>query len=398
MRSFQFVFWITFLFIYILISLSSYRATLNLIGKKNLKGIFFSWSALILFFMVALYIWPGNIRNTENYALYFIFNGILFIDLCFKLLLSFSYLGGLFLQKRKEIFSWFGMIISAGMVILLLQGIFVGKNNSEVKSIDIKFNELPERFDNYKILHISDVHLGSFIFSKKILQDLKKQITAIAPDLVLMTGDLVNNFFYELDGYEEIFSEIAQSAVSFSILGNHDYGNYSNWDSDVDKKNNFDSLILAQERFGFNVLRNENCVVKEGNDSIYVIGVENWGHPPFPQYADMEKALEGVPENAFKVLLSHDPAHWDSEVKGKKNIELTLSGHTHGLQWGIKPAGIPFSFSYLVRKNWGGLYKWNGNSYLYVNSGLGTVGAPWRIDMPAEITVITLKRIKVDRE
>jgi len=395
MRSFQFVLWIIFLLFYVLISLSSYRAILNIAGKKYWKGIFFSWSALILFFTVALYIWPGNIRNTENYSLYFLFNGILFIDLCFKLPLFLSFLGGLFFQRRKKIFSWLGIIISTGIAILMLQGMLVGKNMCVIKSADIKFNDLPERFDNYTILHISDIHLGSFIYSKKVLKNLKKQINAIDPDLVFMTGDLVNNFFYELNGYEEILSEIAQSAVSFSILGNHDYGNYSNWDRDVDKKKNFDSLNQAQERFGFRLLRNENCVVKEGNDSIYVIGVENWGHPPFPQYAKLEKALEGVPENAFKILLTHDPAHWDSQVKGKKKIDLTLSGHTHGLQWGIKPAGIQFSFSYLVRKHWAGLYKWNDNSYLYVNSGLGTVGTPWRIDMPAEITVINLKRVKV---
>ena len=189
-----------------------------------------------------------------------------------------------------------------------------------------KFNDLPERFDNYRILHISDIHLGSFIYSKKILTDVKKQINSIEPDLVFITGDLVNNFFYELKGYEALFSEIGQSVKCFSILGNHDYGNYSNWGSEADKKKNFDSINKAQESYGFRLLRNENFVLKEGKDSIYIIGVENWGHPPFPQYANLERALECVPEDAFKILLTHDPAHWDSKVKGKKKIPLTLSG------------------------------------------------------------------------
>ncbi|MBK6284947.1 MAG: hypothetical protein IPF54_21980 [Draconibacterium sp.] len=143
------------------------------------------------------------------------------------------------------------------------------------------------------------------------------------------------------------------------------------------------------------MLNNEHAKLNSKTDSIYIVGVENWGHPPFPQYANVEKALAGVPKNAFKILLTHDPAHWDEVIKYTGDIALTLSGHTHGLQWGIMRAGITFSLGYLARHNWGGLYKFN-DSFLYVNTGLGTVGIPWRINMPAEITVFTLKRVEVD--
>jgi hypothetical protein len=259
----------------------------------------------------------------------------------------------------------------------------------------LEFANLPLNYDGLKILQISDTHLGGFMGSKKLLKKVILTTEEINPDIILFTGDLVNNFSTELNGWDVIFKEFTKNRESYSILGNHDYGNYSNWKNDSLKTDNFNKIVASHETFGFRLLNNKHVKLNSGTDSLFIIGVENWGHPPFPQYANLDSAMNGIPENSFKILLSHDPAHWDEVVKKRDDIDLTLSGHTHGFQWGIKRAGITFSLSYFVRINWGGLYKYN-NSFLYVNSGLGTVGIPWRINMPGELTVITLKRIKID--
>ena len=245
-------------------------------------------------------------------------------------------------------------------------------------------------------MQISDIHLGSFMHSKRNLQKTTELIQKYSPDALFFTGDLVNNYSEELKGWTDIFKTMNKNIKSISILGNHDYGNYSQWESGLLKEENFDKILEAHDRFGFQLLRNENTIIKRGNDSIYIIGVENWGHPPFPQYADLDAALKNIPKKSFKILLSHDPAHWESVVKYSDNIDLTLSGHTHGMQWGIKKAGITFSLMYFIQNSWGGLYEY-GRSKLYVNTGLGMIGMPWRINMPGEITLFTLQRVEVDK-
>ena len=231
-----------------------------------------------------------------------------------------------------------------------------------------------------------------------ILEKTLKQINSLSPDLILFTGDLVNNFFDEVtENHIVLFNKYLSGFDCYSILGNHDYGNYSDWNSAKEKEFNFSGIISSHEKLGFHLLRNDHVVIKEANDSIFLLGVENWGHHPFPKYADLEEAKRGINDNSFKILLTHDPSHWQSHIRDKEDIQLTLSGHTHGLQWGIKIAGIPFSLSKKVRKNWGGLYT-HGCKVLNVNRGIGTVGIPWRIDMPAEISLITLKCRKVNRQ
>jgi uncharacterized protein len=400
MRSFQLLFWIVFLLIYTLITLGAVGSLVQLANSKQKAIIRITGILLFLVLiltLVFLYIWPGDVRTSENYSLYFFFNGILLIDFFFKIPLSFFYIvGKIFSGKNKRsILSCIGIIISSSIIVIILHGIIFGRNDLAVQHVELEFTDLPNEFNGYKIVQISDIHLGSFINSKKVLKNVYYQTESINPNLIVFTGDLVNNFSYELNGWDTIFQKINNKNNSYSILGNHDYGNYSNWENDLDKTNNFQSITDAHYKFGFQLLRNENRVLTIGTDSIYLIGVENWGHPPFPQYAELDTAMFGVPYNAFKILLSHDPAHWESQINGKQGIALTLSGHSHGLQLGFVKAGIPFSLSYLVRKNWGGLYK-SDDIYLYVNTGLGTVGIPWRIDMPAELTVLTLKRVEVN--
>jgi predicted MPP superfamily phosphohydrolase len=365
--------------------------------SASVKRTFFIQTLLLIFFFIFLYIYPNHPRQANNYKFHLIFNVIFFIDFIIKLLLAISFLCYFFFRKnqKSKIILLAGAIISICVTITLLFSTVQGKREVHLRQIELYFRNLPEQFNNYSILQISDFHLGSFFNSQQLFIKTTEIIEEIQPQLILFTGDLVNNFSNETLGWEKFFQTINSNRQSFSILGNHDYGDYSTWINEKVKVENFDAIVAAHKKMGFHLLRNENVVIRSENDSIFLAGVENWGHWPFPQYANLDKALQNIPDEGFTILLSHDPAHWASQVNGKKNIELTLSGHTHGLQWGIKIAGITFSLSYFTQKYWAGLYGEN-QSYLYVNTGMGTIGVPWRIDLPAELTLITLKRIKIN--
>jgi len=218
-------------------------------------------------------------------------------------------------------------------------------------------------------------------------------LTKIDPDLLLFTGDLVNNFSDEIKGFEPILKQLPALYGKYAILGNHDYGDYSAWPDSMAKQKNLELIKLGLTDAGFTLLLNQWEKIAVKDTSFSLIGVENWGHPPFPQYANLDAAMNGIPDNSFKILMSHDPAHWKSIVIPQTAIQLTLSGHTHGAQFGIKIAGIEFSPIYFIQKNWGGLYQAD-NQKLYVNRGLGTIGFPGRIGMQPEITLLTLYRTK----
>jgi len=399
MRTIQLFFIVLFLIFYVLISFGSVKGLLGITLPSNKRKVIlsmFTFSAIIFISFIFLYVWPLTTRNTQDYTLHLIFNAILTIDFVFKIPLSFSFLFGIFFSNtRKPLIYSMGFILSIGISCNVIYGSLFGTKELVVNQVVLNLSNLPVSYNGFKILQISDIHLGNFLKSKRLMLKVQNETEKINPDIIIFTGDLVNNFSSELEGYSDIFKQITKNKDSYSILGNHDYGNYTNWKSDSSKIENFNKIVSAHKIFGFRLLNNENVKLKAKTDSIYIIGVENWGHPPFPQYANLEKAMNGIPDNAFMILLSHDPAHWEEIIKNRGDIALTLSGHTHGFQWGIQKAGITFSFSYLARKNWGGLYKY-GKSELYVNTGLGTVGIPWRINMPAELTVITLKRIEID--
>jgi uncharacterized protein len=397
MRSFQIFLIIFFLLLYLLVSIISCISIKNLFHeryKKYFQTIYGIYSLLLFLTFIFLYIYPNKPRDVSNYSFYFYFNAILFIDFFTKLPIFFTGIISLFI-KRNRTLNFTSLIIALGICLSMFYGFILGNKQIKTSEVQLEFSNLPTGFHEYRIVQISDAHLGSFQKSKLVLSKISKKINEIKPNLILFTGDLVNNFAYETEGWEPIFQEITSITESYSILGNHDYGDYTQWKNDDLKIKNLTDIVTSHQKLGFQILRNQNTILKSGNDSIFLIGVENWGHAPFPQYADLEKASENIPENAFKILMSHDPAHWESQIQNKENIELTFSGHTHGLQWGIYAAGIPFSLAYLTRKNWGGLYQ-SRNNFLYVNTGSGMVGIPWRIDMPAEITVITLKRSQVE--
>jgi len=401
MRTFQLLFIVIFLVLYVLLSFGALKSLIKISSSSKRKKVTWSIlivSTLILIGFVLLYIWPLTTRNTKDYTFHLIFNAILSIDFVFKVPLALSFLfGSFFNQKCKPIIYIIGLVLSLGVSVSVIYGFVVGARSLVIKNVELEFPNLPQNYDRLKLMQISDIHLGNFLHSEKLLMKVQSETKKINPDIILFTGDLVNNFSNEFVGWDSVFKEITQNRECFSILGNHDYGNYTSWKSEAEKIENFNQIVSGNETLGFRLLNNEHVKLKSKTDSIYIVGVENWGHPPFPQYANIEKAVAGIPKDAFKILMTHDPAHWDEVIKHRGDFGLTLSGHTHGLQWGIMRAGMSFSLGYLTRHNWGGLYKFN-DSYLYVNTGLGTVGIPYRINMPAEITVFTLKRVEVDRK
>ena len=400
MRVFQVFYLVLFIGLYLFITYTAHKSTSRIVRvpafRNAIRSFLVAGTILMLSAFFILYIWPFNPRNTNGYNYHLIFNALLSIDFVAKLPPALAYIAGLFLDARKKHVAYFmGLILSISISISMLYGTLAGSKELHINYVDIKIKDLPSEFDNYRIAQISDLHLGSFINSKTLVEEVRKEITTIDADIILFTGDLVNNFSDETESWKSAFQTMTRNHNCYSILGNHDYGNYTDWNDARKKTENLQQIVDAHQKFGFKILKNENTKIVRGNDSVYIAGVENWGHPPFPQYANLDKALTGIPSGSFIILLSHDPAHWNEVIKKRNDIRLTLSGHTHGLQWGISKAGFRFSMSYLSRNQWSGLYQF-GDNYLNVNVGLGMVAIPWRINMPAEISVITLKRIEID--
>ncbi|MBL0023699.1 MAG: metallophosphoesterase [Saprospiraceae bacterium] len=274
----------------------------------------------------------------------------------------------------------------------MLYGITKGKYRYTIERVNLSFKDLPAAFDGLRIVQISDIHSGSFDNKEKVRTGIEK-INALKPDIVCFTGDLVNAEKEEIDPYLDIFSEIKSKYGKFAILGNHDY--YGSWE-----KNNtmaedayFSDFFTKFRKMGFDLLNNENRTINIAGESIQLLGVENWGAGRwFPKKGDLDKALVGVDKSAFKILMSHDPTHWDEKVVlHPEHIHLTLSGHTHGFQFGFQLPGFKWSPAQYRYKKWLGLYQ-EGGKYLYVNRGFGFLGFPGRVGMWPEITLIELKR------
>ena len=282
--------------------------------------------------------------------------------------------------------------ITAGLPFLsIIYGIAWGKFNFIVRKSNISLKTLPKSFDGFKIAQISDFHIGSFLTHKEKVKEVVDLVNQQNADIILFTGDLVNNVSEELDGFIKILSQLKAPHGVYSILGNHDYGEYVSWKSQEEKDANLQRLIDLQKQIGFNVMLNSSESIKIDNESISLIGVENWGLPPFPRYGNLKAALSNVNKESFKILMSHDPTHWDAQVVGQTNIDLTLSGHTHGAQFGIEIPGWRWSPVDLRYKQWGGIYK-TGKQVLNVNTGIGFIGFPGRVGMPPEAGLITLRR------
>jgi predicted MPP superfamily phosphohydrolase len=313
---------------------------------------------------------------------------------CYKLLLIVISSGNhdkvlLINEKPFDLISFIALCMSILMFGIILYGITSGRFGFKVKRISLTFELLPDNFDGLKVIQISDLHTGSLYRNKKRFNKVASIINKEKPGLIFFTGDIVNEFAGELDGWESFFSRLNAEYGKFSILGNHDYGDYYPWKSTEEKEVNTRKIIDFETRMGFRVLMNESASINIDGKKISILGVENWGLRMFKRYGKLNSALEGTDNNTFKILLSHDPSHWDAEIVGKTDIGLTLSGHTHGFQFGIRTRWIKWSPVRRIYPRWEGLHQ-VGNQYMYVNTGLGYIGFPGRIGIPPEITVITL--------
>lgn len=297
-----------------------------------------------------------------------------------------------FLSSRRKFVSQLGLGIAAIPFLSLIYGVTVGKYNYKVIKQRIFFPDLPDAFDGMTITHISDVHSGSFDNPDKINYAIDL-INEQNSDLILFTGDIVNTDAKEMHPWIETFSRIKKHKYGkFSILGNHDYGEYVTWPSEAAKEKNFQDIKDLHQQIDFKLMLNEHAFIENGTDKIALVGVENWG-VKFKKAGDLQKASEGLSNEDFKILMSHDPSHWDAEINThEKNFHLTLSGHTHGMQFGIEiPGVIKWSPIQYVYKQWAGLYE-NLGRYVYVNRGFGFHAYSGRVGIMPEITVIELKK------
>ncbi|MBK9354549.1 MAG: metallophosphoesterase [Bacteroidetes bacterium] len=275
----------------------------------------------------------------------------------------------------------------------LLWGMVRTAYNILINKEIIKLKNLPDAFNGFKIIQISDLHLGSFASTEPV-ENMVEKINELNPDIVFFTGDLVNDRAMEAIKYIEILKKIKTKYGVFSSLGNHDYGDYVEWTSQEAKMENLQNLKNIHQKIGWNLLLNENIILEKKGQKIAIIGVENWGHKlHFPKYGKIETALKGTENIPVKLLLSHDPSHWDYEISQKyKEIDITFAGHTHGFQFGIEiPAlKIKWSPSQYIYPHWAGLYN-KENQYLYVNRGMGFLGYYGRVGIQPEITFIELR-------
>jgi len=293
-------------------------------------------------------------------------------------------------QERREFVSKIALGLAAIPFTSVLYGMLRGKYNYQVLKHTLYFEDLPTTFDGFKLTHISDIHSGSFDNASKIAHGMEL-INEQESDVILFTGDIVNNKAEEMDPWISHFKSLKAVYGKYSVLGNHDYGEYVRFNSLEEKEQNFQAIKDIHPKIGFNLLLNESVYLEKEGEKIAIVGVENWG-TRFKKAGDLNLASSNITKEDFKILLSHDPSHWNNEVKNhQNNYQLTLSGHTHGMQFGIEIPGIKWSPVQYIYKQWAGIYK-EFNSYINVNRGFGFLAFPGRVGIWPEITVITLKK------
>ena len=292
--------------------------------------------------------------------------------------------------SRSAFLNWLGLAAGGTLFTSLLYG-FSNKYNYDVKRLQLSYDNLPASFKGLKIIHISDIHSGSFTDKKAVQHGIEK-IMAQEADIILFTGDLVNDRATEMEEYMDVFSQLKAPLGVYSTLGNHDYGDYVHWPADgISKEQNLENLKEVHSKLGWRLLMNEHVAIEKGGEEIALLGIENWSAKArFPKHGRMDLAHPGTEKYPFKILMSHDPSHWDAQIKTDyADIDLMLSGHTHGMQFGIEIPGFKWSPVQYMYKQWGGLYQAN-KMKLYVNRGFGFIGYPGRVGVLPEITVIEL--------
>lgn len=292
--------------------------------------------------------------------------------------------------SRSVFLSWLGLVAGSTLFGSLIYG-FSNKYNYKIKRLSLKFDNLPPAFKGLKLLHFSDVHSGSFTNKEAVTRGVEK-IIAEKADLIIFSGDLVNDKATEMQDYMDVFNRIKAPMGVYSTFGNHDYGDYLQWPQDgISKEQNLKNLAKIHADMGWRLLMDEHVELEKNGDEIALIGIQNWSAKArFPKYGNMAKAYAGSEKYPFKILISHDPSHWDAQVRPEySDVDLTLSGHTHGMQFGVEIAGFKWSPVQYVYKEWDGLYE-EGKQKLYVNPGYGFIGYPGRVGILPEITVIEL--------
>ena len=405
--------WLFLFVVLLVIEIYAFQAFKTVSKNGLFSKIYLLINAIIFlnFFLRVLYLYQNELSYSDQFYDYLSVPFALFFTLiCFKLSIIlflffedisravFSIINFFFnfsetkILERRSFLSKIALLLASIPLPFILYGIYKGRYNYKVYKYELSFDDLPKDFDGYQITHISDIHAGS-LKDKNNVEYAVRLINQQNSNLILFTGDLINNKSNELTKWKDIFSKMIAFDGKFSVLGNHDYGDYINWNNNKEKEDNFSDLIDFQKQMGFKLLLNENVKIKKGESNIYLIGVENWGKGRFKKKGDIDKACIGLNSKDFKIVLSHDPSHWDKVlIDHKTHFHLTLSGHTHGMQFGIEiPGWIKWSPAKWAYRHWAGLYH-EKNQYLNVNRGFGVLGFPGRVGMPPEISVITLKK------
>ena len=395
--------WILFFIFIFFIDFYSYKSIKNINKSKILKYSYFMISLIVVFYFFLEYkIQPNSYNKSLSLGLLIAFYSPKFILVLFNLTEDiFRFLISVYnrfrkrsmvikLPSRRKFISKLGIGLASIPFVSLNLGMVWGKNNIKVLNYTLFFDNLPSSFDGFKLTQISDLHAGNL----DDLDDLERTVQLINSqnsDVIFFTGDLVNNEADELIPWITTLSKLSAKDGVYSILGNHDYGDYRSWPTDLEKKKNFAKLKKYQKKIGFDLILNDSRFIYKGGQKLAIVGVENWSNA-FRKYADLSLATKKIKSTDFKILLSHDPTHWQKKIlPGEDDYPLTLSGHTHGGQFGIEIPGYlkwsPVKWRY---KYWAGIYK-EKNKYLNVNRGLGTTAVPGRVGIWPEISVITLK-------
>ena len=366
------------------------RFIVHLTARRWLKILYWLPTFLLSTGLLYLVYFSNNAfaeRHTQDIGWFSIF---FFLFTAPKLLLFLCTVIGIpfhkWLRWPRTPFICTGLTLAVVSIVMIIYGSFIGRTQFDVKEVTYSSSNLPSSFDGYRIVQLSDIHIGSWQGNASAIQNLVNLVNEQHPDLIAFTGDLVNHRAIELNDFQHILAGLKAKDGVYSILGNHDYGPYFRWKNKQEQDDNLSDLQQRQAAMGWKLLNNSHTILIQGNDSIALIGVENEGEPPFSQYADLPKAMQGT-EGMFQILLSHNPTHWRREVLPESDIDLMLAGHTHAMQ--LKLGN--YSPSSYIYPEWSGMYL-EGTRGLYVNVGIGYVGLPFRFGAWPEITVLTLRR------
>lgn len=371
-----------------------FRVIRKICSRLWLRVLYWGINYLLLAAVLIAYTLMRNHQDMDNRMMFIWFMFIYFLvytpKIAYFLLSVWDYIPCLFRKRKLRIFNYIGGVAALYVFCSMAYGAFVNRERLIVREIGIEFPHLPAGFDNYKIVQISDIHLESFGSDTDFVSEIVLKINELNPDLIVFTGDLVTLRSMELNPFLDVLSGLKAKDGVYSILGNHDYGDYVPWKEMSEKLKDRKYLQDGEKKMGWRMLNNESVFLHRDNDSIALIGVENWGESPFPKYGNLEMAYSDLNDRQFKILLTHNPMHWDEEVITETNIDLSLSGHTHAMQIKLQLGDWRYSPSQVRYPHWSGLYK-EGRQYLYVNEGIGCVFVPMRIGATPEITVIQLK-------